>query len=228
MNNIAIITARGGSKRIPQKNIRSFCGNPIIFYSIKAALDSGCFEEVMVSTDNEEIANISIKLGAHVPFLRSEKNSNDFSTTVDVLIEVIQKYEQMNINFTNACCLYPTAPFINASKLHSSYNKLIQSNYSSIVSVVQYSFPPQRSLIMKNNFIEYWIPKYQEKRSQDLAPLYHDAGQFYWFNVINFKKYNSLFTDSTGYFECSELEVQDIDNETDWKLAELKFQLINN
>lgn len=226
MNNIAIITARGGSKRIPKKNIKLFLGLPIIAYSIKAAIESNCFSEVMVSTDSDEIAEISQKYGAKVPFYRSERTSNDYASTVDVLSEVISKYKENNKKFDYGCCIYPTAPFINSKKINDSYNKLLLTKSDTILSVVQYSFPPQRSLIKNNNRVEYWFPEYSSKRSQDLIPIYHDAGQFYWFNIDKFSLNHKLVSQNTTYFECSELEVQDIDTELDWKLAETKYKLM--
>jgi len=226
MKNIAIITARGGSKRIPKKNIRPFLGVPIIAYSIKAAIESNCFNEVMVSTDSEEIAEISKNYGAKVPFYRSEKTSNDYASTVDVLSEVISKYKENNQTFDFGCCIYPTAPFVSSKIINDSYNKLLQTKSDTILSVVQYSFPPQRSLIKNNDRVEYWFPEYSSKRSQDLIPVYHDAGQFYWFNIDKFITNQKLVSKNTTFFECSELEVQDIDNEIDWKLAEVKYKLM--
>ena len=131
--NIAIITARGGSKRIPHKNIRDFCGKPIIEYSIRAALDAQVFDTVMVSTDDERIALIAKNAGAEVPFMRSEKTANDYATTTDVLLEVIEQYDKMGITFENACCIYPTAPFVNAAKLKNAMAILQKDNYNYFV-----------------------------------------------------------------------------------------------
>lgn len=222
MKNIAIIPARGGSKRIPRKNIKEFLGKPIIAYSIEAALNSGLFKEVMVSTDDEEIAEIATKYGAIVPFLRTEENSNDFATTADVLFEVMANYSE---EYDNGCCIYPTAPLVTIEKLKDCYTNLIRQDYDTVFPVVKYSYPIQRSLCDNNGKIEMVWPHNLEKRSQDLEDRYHDAGQFYWFNIAKFFKSKKLYSDNSGYIIMDELFVQDIDNETDWKLAELKYNL---
>lgn len=225
MKSIAIITARGGSKRIPRKNIKEFCGKPIIVYSIQAALESGAFDEVMVSTDDEEIAQISIKYGANVPFFRSKQNANDFATTADVIQEVIQEYEKRDKSFDVICCMYPTAPFITANKLQKAMNVLVTSKADCVLPVVAYSFPPQRGMRIDDKGYMYFVePEYMNTRSQDLPKIYHDCGQFYMFRAESFVKTGRITTEKTIPFEVSELEVQDIDNEVDWKLAELKYQ----
>ena len=224
MKTIAIITARGGSKRIPKKNIKDFCGMPIIAYSIKAAIESNCFDIVMVSTDNEEIASISKNYGAEVPFMRSEETSNDFATTADVLKEVLDQYEKIGKEFDYMCCLYPTAPFVTSKIIQDSMNKLINSDADSLVPVVAYSFPPQRGNIINNGRLEYKYPEYSDKRSQDLETMYHDCGQFYISKVDSFKKTGKLFNDNTIPIVLPEEKVQDIDNISDWKLAEIKFK----
>lgn len=223
MNNIAIITARGGSKRIPKKNIREFCGRPIIEYSIRAALESKLFDEVMVSTDSEEIAKISRQCGASVPFFRSEENSNDYAITADVINEVINEYEKLGKRFDTLCCIYPTAPFVTAKKLLAAYNEMKKSNADSAMTVVRYGFPPQRAVVIRNGKIEFQYPEYYKTRSQDLEPIYHDCGQFYFCNVDAFKKYNTMITPNCVPFVVSEEEVQDIDNISDWNIAEMKY-----
>jgi pseudaminic acid cytidylyltransferase len=220
---VAIITARGGSKRIPRKNIKNFLGSPIIKYSIDAALNAGCFDEIMVSTDDKEIAELAISLGAKVPFMRSNTNSNDFATTADVVAEVIDMYEQHNKYFDYACCIYPTAPFVTAVKLEKAYKMLIKKDVDSIVPVVKFGFPILRSLKMKNGKIKMNWPEHTNTRSQDLAPAYHDSGQFYFLKIDAFKKQKKLFTDNSIGYEMPESEVQDIDTEEDWKIAEIKF-----
>lgn len=225
-NNICIIPARGGSKRIPRKNIKYFLGKPIIAYSIKAALESGLFSEVMVSTDDKEIAEIAINYGAKVPFYRSEETSNDYATTLEVLCEVSERYELRNQFFDNVCCIYPTAPFVTSRKLNDAMELLISSQYDSIVPIVKYSFPIQRSFILDNlSKVNYKFPENKKTRSQDLEDTYHDCGQFYFMRrrVLDT---DSIVTMKTGGIVCSELEVQDIDNEIDWKLAELKYELL--
>ena len=174
MKSIAIITARGGSKRIPQKNIRDFCGQPIIAYSIQAALETGAFSEVMVSTDSEEIACIAKQNGATVPFLRSEKTSNDYATTADVLREVLDQYAEEGQFFDWFACLYPTAPFVRTDRLRNAAELLKESD--SVISVVRYSFPPQRAFVIRNDKIRYIYPEFERTRSQDLEPEYHDCG----------------------------------------------------
>ena len=223
MNNIAIITARGGSKRIPKKNIREFCGRPIIEYSIRAALESKLFDEVMVSTDSEEIAEISKQCGASVPFFRSAQNSNDYAITADVINEVIIEYEKLGKRFDTLCCIYPTAPFVTAKKLSDAYNEMKNSNADSAMTVVRYGFPPQRAVVIRNGRIEFQYPEYNKTRSQDLEPIYHDCGQFYFCNVDAFKKYKTMITPNCVPFVVSEEEVQDIDNISDWNIAEMKY-----
>lgn len=228
MKSIAIITARGGSKRIPNKNIKLFLDRPIIEYSIKAALDSGLYDEVMVSTDCLEIKEISVKAGAKVPFMRSETNSNDFATTSEVLLEVLGEYKKAGIEFEYMTCLYPTAPFVTTQKLKNSIDMLINNECDAVISVVGYSYPPQRAFGIKENSLIYHWPDNVNKRSQDLEKWYHDAGQFYTLNIKSFLEQKSLVMKKSIPYIMSELEVQDIDNEIDWKLAELKYSLINS
>ena len=220
--NIAIITARGGSKRILRKNIKEFCGRPIITYSIKAALESGIFDEVMVSTDDKEIAEISVAAGAKVPFMRSSVSSNDFATTNDVLSEVLSMYDSRGMLFDCMCCLYPTAPFVTARKLTAAY-ELIGTGADSVMPVVRYGFPPQRGMVIKNGKLDYKYKRYSQTRSQDLEPVYHDCGQFYFYRVDD----KLHFTDG-NYLPLifPESEVQDIDNMEDWKIAEMKYRLM--
>lgn len=224
-DNLCIIPARGGSKRIPRKNIRSFLGKPIIAYSIQAALNSNLFSDVIVSTDDEEIAEMSTKLGASVPFLRSEQNSNDFAKTINVLKEVVDKLTDLGKMYENICCIYPTAPFVTAEKLINSYFLLKDRDFDSILPVMIYSFPIQRSFIIENGKVEYQFDEYRNSRSQDLIESYHDAGQFYWMKRFVIDS-DSIITENTGAFLLNQLEGQDIDNESDWKLAELKYELI--
>lgn len=223
---IAIITARGGSKRIPGKNIREFCGKPIIAYSIETALDSGLFEEVMVSTDSEEIASLAKDYGAKVPFMRSEKNAGDFAPTVEVILEVLQEYEKLGQSFDTAVCIYPTAPFVTTEKLTEAVEVLESQGHIEVMPVVRFSYPPQRGYVMQGTQIAMQHPEYRTTRSQDLEAIYHDAGQFYCFDVEQFVACNGVFTDHIGPIVVSELEVQDIDSEEDWKLAELKYRMM--
>ena len=221
---ICIIPARGGSKRIPRKNIKSFLGKPVIAYSIDAALRSGIFEEVMVSTDDEEIAEIARQYGASVPFMRSSETANDYSGTEDVISEVIERYRALGQEFETICCIYSTAPFVKSERLYKAYGKL-NENTDAAFSVVSYSYPIQRSLrINKNGYVEMKFPQYLDARTQDLEETYHDAGQFYFVKTDSFFKEKTLWCRRTAPIILSELEVQDLDTETDWQLAELKYQ----
>ena len=223
---IAIITARGGSKRIPKKNIRSFCGKPILTYSIQAALDADIFDTVMVSTDSEEIAQIAKEAGAEVPFMRSDATSGDYATTAEVLLEVLAEYEKQGKRFDTVCCIYPTAPFVTAQKLQNGIELLEERDVDSVVPVVRYSYPPQRAFVRKDGYTVLKFPEYLGARSQDLEPFFHDCGQFYCMQVKNFTEKKQIFTDRMLSIEMMETEVQDIDNETDWKLAELKYRMM--
>jgi pseudaminic acid cytidylyltransferase len=226
MHNLCIIPARGGSKRIPRKNIRDFLGKPIIAYSIEIAINSGLFDEVMVSTDDKEIAEISKNYGAKIPFMRSEKTSTDFATTIDVIREVIASYRKLGLEYDYACCIYPTAPLIKIEHLNEGFIKMSGENRDCVFPVVPFSYPIWRGLRIKNNLTKMIWKEHEKSRSQDLEPAYHDAGQWYWFkpDMID----DSLFTNNTSSIVLKETEVQDIDNETDWKLAELKYELIQN
>lgn len=226
MRAIAIITARGGSKRIPKKNIKEFCGKPIIAYSIEAALDSGVFDEVMVSTDSEEIAGIAKKYGAKIPFMRSDKTAGDYATTAEVLLEVVEEYEKRGEHFDYMCCIYPTAPFITSEKVRSAFELLKQKNATLVMPVVPFSYPPQRGYILKDEVLEMKWKENLNARSQDLEILYHDCGQFYFYHIGKFREKNGQVSEGIVPMILDDLEVQDIDNETDWKLAELKYRLL--
>lgn len=228
MKSIAIITARGGSKRIHRKNIRPFLDKPIIKYSIEAAIKSFCFDEVMVSTDDNEIAKIAIKSGANVPFMRSSKTSNDTASTVEVLLEVLKKYKSLGKEFDYCCCIYPTAPFITKEKLIAANEKLLLSNAKSLVPVVRFGFPILRSFKIEDGLVKMNWPEHMNSHSQSLPIAYHDCGQFYIFKIKDFLIDKKLFSDSTIPFEIPESEVQDIDNEEDWKVAEIKYKLLFN
>lgn len=223
--NIAIIPARGGSKRIPRKNIKNFLGKPIIAYPIEILLKSNLFDEVIVSTDDEEIAEIAIKYGASVPFLRSKTNSDDFATTADVLLEVIQKLEENNKFFENAICVYPCSPFLSQQLLTDSFEKLTNLNLDCVFPIVKYGHPIQRALKIDNNIVSPYFEENNNTRTQDLTEAFHDAGMFYLFNTNVFKETRSLRTKNTFGIEIDECLTQDIDNLTDWKLAELKYKM---
>ncbi len=226
MKSIAVIPARGGSKRIPRKNIKEFCERPIIEYSIAAAIESGVFDEVMVSTDDPEIAEIAAAAGAKVPFLRSDENSNDQATSIDALYEVLQKYRELGESFEYGCFLYPTAPFVTAEKLKSAMGALRSSDADTVISVTPFSFPPQRGFLVTDGIVKWVSPEYMFTRTQDLPTIYHDCGQFYCFRVEAFMQKKMLVTDKTLPFVIDETEVQDIDTLTDWKIAEMKYRLM--
>lgn len=226
MKSIAIITARGGSKRIPRKNIRPFLGKPILEYSIAAALQTGLFEEVMVSTDDAEIAQIAQQAGAKVPFFRSEETANDFATTADVIAEVLTAYAQTGKEFQAACCIYPTAPFVTANILSTAMQLLEQEQADCVIPVVRFSFPPQRGVIINNNKITPKWPENMAKRSQDLESLYHDCGQFYCLNVERFLQQKVIWMEHAVPIIQEERYVQDIDTLEDWALAEMKYKLL--
>jgi pseudaminic acid cytidylyltransferase len=225
MSNIAIIPARGGSKRIPRKNIREFLGKPIIAYSIDVAKQSGLFDEVMVSTDDPEIADIAMGLGATVPFMRSNKNSNDFATTSDVIVEVLQCFNKTGRNFDCACCIYPTAPLITTSSIQRSFELLNSKKFSTVFPVVAFSYPIWRSLKITDGKAEMFWPENISKRSQDLPQAWHDAGQYYWLQIKSFLQDRRLFGINSGVIELQEWEAHDIDTEMDWKMAEIKAKM---
>lgn len=228
MDRICIIPARGGSKRIPRKNIKNFLGKPIIAYSIEAAIASNLFNTVMVSTDDAEIAEISKKYGAEIPFLRSKKNADDFATTVDVINEVLESYKNKGITFDVACCIYATAPFVSRNILTKGYKTLVGEKFDSVFPVMEFSFPIQRALKKDNNDkMALFQPEHLNSRSQDLEKAYHDAGQFYWFHTGMLIEKGKLWTDNSGVIVIEQSEGQDIDTLEDWKLAELKYRLLH-
>lgn len=226
MSSIAIITARGGSKRIPKKNIRKFCGKPMIAYSIEAALQSEVYDEVMVSTDSKEIAEIARSYGANIPFMRSEKTASDFATTRDVLMEVLSEYAKQGKSFDDMTCLYPTAPFVTAQKLRDAVTLFKETNSSLLIPVVQFSYPPQRAYVINDGKLQFKWEEYRYTRSQDLEAFYHEAGQFYCYNIKGYLAADGAIRENIIPFILPESEVQDIDTEEDWKMAELKFKMM--
>jgi len=227
MSNLAIIPARGGSKRIPGKNIRSFLGKPILAYSVETALKSGLFDEVMVSTDDPDIAEIALQYGAKVPFLRSAENADDHAVIADVVIEVVSQYEKRGRIFDTICCILPTAPLINSNRIVEAYTKLVNEKLDSVCPVVAFSYPILRALeISKDDKLQMIWPEYMRTRSQDLNPVYHDSGSFIWVKTMAVINEKTLFCRNGGAVILPETEVQDIDDETDLKLAELKYRLL--
>lgn len=228
MRALCIIPARGGSKRIPRKNIRLFLGAPIIAHPIAAARASGCFAEVMVSTDDDEIASVAQAAGATVPFRRSIENAGDHAGTIPVLLEVLDTYARRGEQFDLACCLYPTAVFATASLLQRGHDLLLaDATTSSVIPIVRYGYPIQRSMRLENGRLAMRWPEYLQARSQDLEPAYHDAGQFYWFRVESLRRTGRLMTETSRGLELPDSEVQDVDNEVDWQLAEIKRQRLS-
>ena len=225
MKSVAIITARGGSKRIPRKNIRLFCGKPIIAYSIEVALSSNLFDEVMVSTDDEEIAKVAKSYGAVVPFMRSAAASNDFASTVDVLVEVLETYKTKAQLFDYACCIYPTAALMTTQRLQEGFKLMMENRYDTVFTVQRFRYPIQRALkVNPAGGISMFWPENLNKRSQDLPPAFHDAGQFYWFDTVSFEQNKTLWTQHSRVMELAENEAQDIDDLEDCRLAELKYK----
>lgn len=228
MNNLAIIPARGGSKRIPRKNIKNFLGKPIIAYSIEVALKSKLFDEVIVSTDDDEIALVASQFGASIPFMRSFENADDHATLSDVLIEVITRYYEFGKTFKNVCCILPTAPLISTDNLKEAFSKLNNEQFDSVCPIVEFSYPILRALeINSSQKLQMIWPENLKTRSQDLESAYHDSGSFYWIKTEALLSQKSLFCKNGGAIVLPPVKVQDIDTESDWELAELKYQLVN-
>lgn len=226
--NIAIITARKGSKRIPKKNIKNFLGKPIIAYPIEAAIESKVFDVVMVSTDCEDIASIAKSYGAVVPFYRSPENSDDFATTADVIAEVLEKYREKGKIFESFCCIYPTAVFINSDMLLNSWRSFQLEGFDSLMPIVEFEVPIQIALEKDSKGkVKMVNPDQIKVRTQDMKKHYYDPGQFYWAKVAPFMESKNIFMDNTGGFIVSSSTVHDIDNEEDWKIAEFKYKLIH-
>jgi|SRR5690606_30861974 len=226
MSKIAIIPARGGSKRIVGKNKKLFLGKPIISYSISSVINSEAFDEVMVSTDDEEIAAIAIENGASVPFMRSIKNANDSATLTDVLLEVIDEYKKIGKQFEMILCLLPTAPFVETSDITQAIKKINSEQFDAVFPVTEFSFPIQRALKIEDGNVRMVSEKYMNTRSQDLPTRYHDAGQFYLLKTESFLNQKKIYMEKSGAIISSSLKVQDIDSETDWKIAEMKYKII--
>ena len=221
---VAIIPARGGSKRIPNKNIKLFSGQPIISYSIRVAQETGLFDRVIVSTDSLEIAATAREYGAEAPFLRPAELANDFASTAEVVCHAIEWLAREEMQPEFICCIYATAPFIQASYLKQGYDKLVSSDATSVFSITKYPYPIYRSLkITEKGGIEMIWPEYENFRSQDLPKAYHDAGQFYWANTNKFMKGKALFAKDSLPVILPRYLVQDIDTAEDWETAEMMF-----
>ena len=226
---LAVIPARGKSKRIPKKNIRDFFGKPIIAYSIETALKADIFDEVMVSTDSEEIAEVALKYGAKVPFLRDDSLADDYATTDEVIVDTIKKYRNMGKDYKWTACIYPTAPFITPDLIREAYENIKKKEAVAAIAMAPFSYPPQRAhIIQDDGFAVFKNPEYISTRSQDLEKMYHDAGQFYIYDSEFFVNADGVITNGIVPVILDDLYVQDIDNESDWKLAELKYKLLND
>ena len=224
---MALIPARGGSKRIPGKNIYSFHGQPLIAYSIEAALKSKIFEKVIVSTDDEDIAKISKKSGADVPFVRPAELATDTAGIHEVMSHAIKWCHDNNISVENVCCISATAPFLSSKDLIDSLKLLISSKKSYVLSASEYTFPIQRAFrINKNKTVELFSPEHYHSRSQDLEKSYHDAAQFYWGTVNTWMMEKDIYTGETLPFILPSWRVQDIDTYDDLKRAEILYEII--
>lgn len=225
---IALIPARGGSKRIPKKNIKNFCGKPMIAWSIEAAIRSACFDRIVVSTDDNEIAEIAKKYGAEIPFIRPKELAGDYTGTNSVIRHAIEWLENHGIKPSVVCCIYATAPFIQELDLQQAYINLIENDCNYVFSATTYDFPIQRAFkVSKNNYTEMFYPEYEKIRSQDLEEAYHDAGQFYWGTVNAWLNHDSIFNKNSIAYMLPRYRVQDIDTIEDWKRAELIFNTLN-
>jgi N-acylneuraminate cytidylyltransferase len=224
---IAIIPARGGSKRIPRKNIKNFHGKPLIAYSIEAALKSECFDRVIVSTDDSEIAEIAQKYGAEVPFLRPEGISNDYATTMDVIEHALSWFTENDQSVTYACCIYATAPFISSEALIRGFSALVEGNFNYAFSATSFPFPIQRALkLNQDGSTEMFMPEHLNTRSQDLDEAYHDAGQFYWGKSTAFLSKAPMFSNASYAVILPRNTVQDIDTLEDWSNAESMYEVL--
>ncbi|HBP0457883.1 TPA: pseudaminic acid cytidylyltransferase [Pseudomonas aeruginosa] len=224
---IAIIPARGGSKRIPRKNIRDFCGKPMIAWSIEAAIESGCFDKVMVSTDDAEIAAVARKYGADVPFMRPVELADDHAGTLPVIRQAIEGYLEKGVFAEQVCCIYATAPFVRPEDLYQGCTRLEESGAAYSFSVTTFAFPIQRAIRLKEDGrVEMFQPAYMASRSQDLEEAYHDAGQFYWGRSEAWLKEIPIFAGNAVPILLPRHRVQDIDTPEDWVRAEWLFKAL--
>ncbi|HCL58979.1 MAG TPA: pseudaminic acid cytidylyltransferase [Acinetobacter sp.] len=226
---LAVIPARGGSKRIPRKNIKMFHGQPMITWSVQAAVDSGCFDEIWVSTDDEEIAAVAQAYGAKVPFLRPAHLSDDFATTADVMSHAVEEFGKLNHALPDyICCLYATAPFVTKTDLVHGLEKIKNNNTLHYVfSATTYPFPIQRAIkLNEQGTVEMFSPQYFNVRSQDLEESWHDAGQFYWGTAEAWLNKAMIFASQSSVVELPRFRVQDIDTQEDWDRAEWLFKAI--
>ncbi len=220
---VAIVPARGGSKRIPRKNIRPFLGKPILGRVLEQLHAAGCFDEVMVSTDDQEIADTARAHGASVPFMRSAQTADDHATTAAVLLEVLAAYARQGREFTHLCCVYPTAVFITPQLLRQGLQKLAGEGVDSVVPVLRVSFPIQRAFKVEAGRLAMFQPEHMNTHSRDLPVAYHDSGQFYWLRTRSFLEQRSIYMRQSVPLVIDEMQAHDIDTEDDWRIAELKY-----
>jgi len=224
---LCVIPARGGSKRIPNKNIKNFNSKPIIAYSISAALRSNCFDRVIVSTDDNEIAMVAKQYGAEVPFMRPKSLANDYVSTLSVIKHAIEWFKECDEAPSEVCCLYATAPFVKTEALKNAYKQLHDSEARYCFTATRFASPIQRAIrVTKENRVEMFQPEQCNERSQDLEEAFHDAGQFYWGSANTFEAMEPLFTDIATPYVLPRYLVQDIDTLEDWKRAELLYQVL--
>jgi len=225
--NIAIIPARGGSKRIPRKNIKLFHGKPMIAYSIEAAQQSGCFDKIIVSTDDQEIAEVALQYGAEVPFLRPANIADDFATTMDVMQHAINWCNEHQWNVTLVCCIYATAPFIQAKDIQQGLKAVVEKHVNYAFSATSFPFPIQRAITLDHDHqVSMLYPEHLKTRSQDLPETYHDAGQFYWGKASAFIAGQAILSEQAKAIILPRKRVQDIDTIEDWEFAEALFSVL--
>jgi len=222
-SSVAIVPARGGSKRIPRKNIRPFLGRPILGRVLEQLLAAGCFNEVMVSTDDAEIAQVARAHGASVPFMRSAENSGDRATTVAVLLEVLAQYRRAGKEFSRLCCAYPTAVFVTPELLRRGLQLLESPGADSVVPVIRFSTPIERALRIDDGVLRMVEPRHMATLSSELAPAYQDAGQCYWLKTATLLEQEAIFARHTVPLVLDRMHAQDIDSEDDWQVAEFKY-----
>ena len=228
MSAIAVITARGGSKRIPHKNFRNFMGKPMLAYAIRAVRDAGVFDEIMVSTDDAEIAAVARAQGANVPFMRSPSAADDAATSSDAALDVLREFSKRGKTFDRLAVVYPCVPFLTGAVLADAWRSFVASDADALLPVVRYPFPVQRAMRRNGRgFLEYREPENALRRTQDLEPAYHDAGMFCLTRVEAFLRTKTLVSPRTAFFEMRPECVQDIDTPDDWHAAELKYRILN-
>ena len=224
---LCIIPARGGSKRIPRKNIKEFCGQAMIGYSIEAAITSQCFDKVIVSTDDQEIVEVAKSFGAEVPFIRPDELANDHAATTPVVKHAIEWFDEQGQSPTDVCCLYATAPFIQSQTISKAFQQLQESEADYCFSVTSFAFPIQRSIrITQDDKVDMFYPENFNVRSQDLEEAYHDAGQFYWGKAQAFKDELPIFSETASPYILQRYLVQDIDTTEDWIRAEAMHRVL--